>query len=132
MPMTNTAIPVEVVREAADRIRGLTLRTPLLPLRELSEALGGEFFAKPEDLQPTQSFKLRGAANALLQLNRPRRARGVVAVSTGNIAGRKSGRGGETDITVADLTGTGVQDTAIATLALRLAVEKKLGTVIDS
>jgi threonine dehydratase len=82
--MTITAIPVEAVREAADRIAGLALRTPLLPLRDLSEALGGELFAKPEYLQPTGSFKLRGAAIALLQLDPGRRARGVVAVSTGN------------------------------------------------
>jgi threonine dehydratase len=82
--LSETAIPVEAVREAADRIRGLSLRTPVLPLRDLSEAFGGELFAKPEYLQPTGSFKLRGAANALLQLDPRRRARGVVAVSTGN------------------------------------------------
>jgi ornithine cyclodeaminase len=48
------------------------------------------------------------------------------------LAGLKPGRHRESDITLADLTGTGVQDTAIATLARRLAAEKSLGTVIES
>ncbi len=47
-------------------------------------------------------------------------------------AGLRPGRRGDADITIADLTGTGVQDTAIATLARRLAAEKDLGTVIES
>ena len=40
------------------------------------------------------------------------------------------GRKNTQDITVADLTGTGVQDTAIARFAFSTAKEKKLGTVI--
>jgi ornithine cyclodeaminase len=48
------------------------------------------------------------------------------------IAGLKPGRRSDGDITLADLTGTGVQDTAIATLARRLAADKGLGTVIES
>ena len=47
------------------------------------------------------------------------------------IAGLKPGRRSDSDITLADLTGTGVQDTAIATLARRLAADKGLGTVIE-
>ena len=48
------------------------------------------------------------------------------------VAGLKPGRRSDGDITLADLTGTGVQDTAIATLARRLAAQKGLGTVIES
>jgi len=77
-------VGMEAVEEAARRIAGQVLRTPLLPLPRLSQSLGGEIFAKPEYLQPPGSFKLRGAANALLQLDAKQRARGVIAVSTGN------------------------------------------------
>ena len=48
------------------------------------------------------------------------------------IAGLKPGRRGPSEVTIADLTGTGVQDTAIATLARRTAAEQGLGTVIES
>jgi ornithine cyclodeaminase len=48
------------------------------------------------------------------------------------IAGKVSGRTGGSDITFADLTGTGVQDTAIATLARRRAVEVGAGSIFSS
>lgn len=48
------------------------------------------------------------------------------------IAGRKPGRSGPDDITVADLTGTGIQDTAIATLAAARAAVVGTGTIFES
>lgn len=48
------------------------------------------------------------------------------------IAGRKPGRSGPDDITVADLTGTGIQDTAIATLAVARAAVVGTGTIFES
>jgi len=48
------------------------------------------------------------------------------------IAGRKPGRSGPDEITVADLTGTGIQDTAIATLAAARAAGAGAGTVFES
>jgi ornithine cyclodeaminase len=48
------------------------------------------------------------------------------------IAGRHQGRENETQITVCDLTGTGVQDTAIALLAYRKAQEKGLGMTFEA
>jgi len=65
-------------------------------------------------------------------------AAGVVPADTpfpelGNIAaGHTPGRRTETDITIADLTGTGVQDTAIANLAHKLATESGVGTIFQS
>jgi ornithine cyclodeaminase len=47
------------------------------------------------------------------------------------IIGERPGRQDETQITLCDLTGTGVQDTAIANLALKKAQEMGLGTEID-
>jgi len=48
------------------------------------------------------------------------------------IAGSKVGRRSASDITIADLTGTGVQDTAIATLAFQRAEERNVGTLFES
>ncbi|MBW3096197.1 ectoine utilization protein EutC [Pseudohoeflea coraliihabitans] len=48
------------------------------------------------------------------------------------IAGKAKARQSATDITIADLTGTGVQDTAIATLAVQRAASLDLGTVFDT
>jgi len=78
-----------MIVRAARRIRGQVLATPLLPLPTLGAALdrqlwGQALLAKPEYLQPTGSFKLRGAANAILALDPGARARGVVCASTGN------------------------------------------------
>ena len=74
------------IAEAADRIRPLVVETPLLEVHELSEAIGGRFFVKCENLQRTGSFKLRGGMNALAGLSAEERARGVVAYSSGNHA----------------------------------------------
>jgi threonine dehydratase len=67
------------IRAAAERIRGVALRTPLLPF-------GDGSFLKPESLQPTGSFKIRGAYNAMAQLPKTELARGVVTHSSGNHA----------------------------------------------
>jgi threonine dehydratase len=74
------------IAEAADRIRPLVVETPLLEVHELSEAIGGRFFVKCENVQRTGSFKLRGGMNALASLSAEERARGVVAYSSGNHA----------------------------------------------
>jgi threonine dehydratase len=72
---------IDAVREAAERIAPYVVRTPLLrhPLGRDAELL-----LKPESLQPTGAFKLRGAFNLMLQL--PEDCRGVVAHSSGNHA----------------------------------------------
>jgi len=67
------------IRSAADRLRTVALRTPLLPFRNGS-------FIKAESLQSTGSFKIRGAYNAMAQLTSEERARGVVTHSSGNHA----------------------------------------------
>jgi threonine dehydratase len=84
--MTDRQLDIEAVEQAAERIAPVVLRPPLLALPELSAALGAELFAKPEYLQPVGSFKIRGAANAILGLSAAERGRGVVCASTGNHA----------------------------------------------
>ena len=58
--------------------------TPLVRSRHLSQKLGTNVWLKLETLQPTHSFKVRGAHNAIAQLPAQRRARGVVTASGGN------------------------------------------------
>jgi threonine dehydratase len=70
------------VEAAARRIAGEVVRTPLLPV----EIAGTWLWVKAECLQRGGSFKLRGAANRLLQLSDEERSRGIVAFSSGNHA----------------------------------------------
>jgi len=64
----------------------LAVRTPLQPAPALSAALGNQVLLKREDLQPTFSFKIRGAYNKLVQLSDEQRQSGVITASAGNHA----------------------------------------------
>ena len=64
----------------------LAVRTPLQAAPALSALLGNTVLLKREDLQPTFSFKIRGAYNKLVQLSDAEKARGVVTASAGNHA----------------------------------------------
>lgn len=72
------------IRAAAERIRGVAVRTPIVALR--ADCAAGEIFIKNEGLQATGSFKVRGAYNKIAQLAAEERGRGVVAYSSGNHA----------------------------------------------
>lgn len=61
-------------------------RTPLDEAPQLSARIGRKLWLKREDLQPTYSFKLRGAYNCIRQLSEQDRCKGVVAASAGNHA----------------------------------------------
>ena len=88
--MTATAAPPLVtladLRAAADVLRPVIVRTPLLPAEVLGEPLGVPVWLKPEMLQRGGAFKLRGAYTFLAGMSPERRARGVVAPSSGNHA----------------------------------------------
>ena len=77
----NEPLTIATVRAAAHRIAPYVLRTPLLRYRLRPDC---ELLFKPESLQPTGAFKLRGAFNMMLQL--PKGCPGVVAHSSGNHA----------------------------------------------
>lgn len=79
-------ITVEQIEEAAERLAGVSVRTPLLRNAELDDVAGGTVLVKPECLQVTGSFKIRGAYNFLSQLSQDEARRGVVAFSSGNHA----------------------------------------------
>ena len=74
------------VTEAAARLAGVAVRTPLLESAALNEAVGGRVLIKAEPLQVTGSFKFRGAYNRISRLSDAERAAGVVAYSSGNHA----------------------------------------------
>jgi threonine dehydratase len=68
------------IREAARLLAPVAVRTPLVPFPRLDH----ELLVKPESLQPTGSFKLRGAYVAITARGRDARERGVIAHSSGN------------------------------------------------
>lgn len=84
--MAPYAISIEDVTRAADTIRPHVLRTPLVPSPRLSELTGATVCVKHENMQPTGSFKERGAVTKLDTLTPAERARGVIAMSAGNHA----------------------------------------------
>ncbi|WP_298973721.1 threonine/serine dehydratase [uncultured Roseobacter sp.] len=77
---------IEMIRAAAERLRGHARRTPLLSSPFLDEIAGRRVWVKPECLQHTGSFKFRGAWSAVSALTEDARARGVIAYSSGNHA----------------------------------------------
>ncbi len=70
--------------DAAMRLDGIAVRTPLTLNERLSELTGARVWLKREDLQPVRSYKLRGAYNLISQLSEEQREKGVVCASAGN------------------------------------------------
>ena len=70
-------ISMSDIEAARERIAGTVLRTPLVRFDE-------KIFLKLENLQPTNAYKIRGAANAVASLSDEARAKGVWTVSAGN------------------------------------------------
>jgi threo-3-hydroxy-L-aspartate ammonia-lyase len=73
-------VSIGEIRAAAAVLAGITVRTPLVPFPGAVPPL----LIKPESLQPTGAFKLRGAYTAVSALPAEDRQRGVVAHSSGN------------------------------------------------
>ncbi len=72
------------IEDAARRLRGLAVRTPLIESEALSAAAGGRILVKAETLQRTGSFKFRGAYNRISRLDAAARKNGIVAYSSDN------------------------------------------------
>ncbi|MEL7187837.1 MAG: threonine/serine dehydratase [Pseudomonadota bacterium] len=79
-------ITFDDIEAAAARLEGIHVRTPLIRNAELDAVTGARVYLKPECMQLTGSFKIRGAYNRLVQLNAAEREAGVVAWSSGNHA----------------------------------------------
>ena len=74
------------IAAAAERLRGVAHRTPVVTSRTLDARAGAHVFLKCENFQRMGAFKFRGAWNAISQLEPDEAARGVVAFSSGNHA----------------------------------------------
>lgn len=79
MPLT-----MDLVREAAELLRGRVRRTPIESSPALSQRCGAPVSLKLENLQSTGSFKVRGALFRLSRLTEAERNAGVATCSTGN------------------------------------------------
>lgn len=73
-------VGIDDIRDAAERIAGIAVRTPLMP------SPWPDLWLKPEMLQPVGAFKIRGAVTAISRLDPAVRARGVISHSSGNHA----------------------------------------------
>lgn len=86
-PQVEQPLPTAAdVETAAGRIAGKVTRTALTPSPRLSEATGATVWLKREDQQPVRSYKGRGAANLIAQLDTEQIWAGVVCASAGNHA----------------------------------------------
>ncbi len=83
-PTKISPISLDTIREARARISGSVLRSPLVRLSV--DDSPGEVYLKLENLQPTGSFKVRGASNAIALAGPEAAKRGIYTVSAGNMA----------------------------------------------
>lgn len=72
------------IKDAAKRIKGKVLRSPLLYSDYLSNACHVPVYLKLECLQPPGAFKFRGATNCIAMLTEEEKAKGIVTASSGN------------------------------------------------
>jgi len=82
--MSNPNVTLHDVYQARQNIAAIAIRTPLIHSPQLTELVGSPIHLKAENLQQTGSFKIRGAANKMLNLTDEERARGVITISSGN------------------------------------------------
>src|SRR5438552_16813779 len=81
-----TEVTPELLRQAAERIRPIAHRTPVLTSKTFDAESGVSAFFKCENLQKGGAFKIRGAANLVFSLSEAERAKGLIAYSSGNHA----------------------------------------------
>jgi threonine dehydratase len=89
LTQTPNLVSIDAIRAAAARIAPIAIKTPLVraAFPGLSgHGMGKEIWLKAESLQPIGAFKIRGAANKILQLTPDQVARGVITYSSGNHA----------------------------------------------
>lgn len=77
---------IQDIREAQERLKPHIRHTPLLRADKIEKAVGCQLYLKPETLQITGAFKIRGALNKALSLPREEIANGLIATSSGNHA----------------------------------------------
>ncbi len=79
-------LSIDIIKNAHKRIGDFIKKTPLIHSTFFSELCKGTVYLKLENQQLTNSFKIRGAFNRMLQLSREELKRGVITASSGNHA----------------------------------------------
>lgn len=79
-------LTLEDIKKAKERISGYIRRTPLWEEGRLEEFVGCKLYLKPENLQLTGAFKIRGALNTALSLSKDELEKGIITSSSGNHA----------------------------------------------
>lgn len=77
---------IDMIREAAACLEGVIKKTPLIYSDVFSAESNNDVYIKPENLQLTGAFKIRGAYNKLYHMSEAEKQRGIVAASAGNHA----------------------------------------------
>ena len=86
MPATLASVHIESIREAANKLKNVALRTPIQHNQRLSDKFDCDIYLKREDLQIVRSYKIRGAYNKISSLSQEELAKGIVCASAGNHA----------------------------------------------
>ena len=79
-------IALNNLSNAQNKVKEVSIKTPLQFSRYLSEKYNCKVFLKREDLQPVRSYKIRGAYNKIVSLTKKEQEQGVVCSSAGNHA----------------------------------------------
>ncbi|GAB3794439.1 pyridoxal-phosphate dependent enzyme [Virgibacillus kimchii] len=82
--MASEAVSLQDIWQAKKRISASVHKTPLLYSPVLSKVAKANIYLKLENIHPSDSFKIRGAANKLLTLTPDEKEKGVATFSTGN------------------------------------------------
>ena len=77
---------IEAVNEAANNLREVVLKTPLVKNEQYSKEFQSTILFKREDLQQVRSYKIRGSFNKISSLTSEQRKKGIVCASAGNHA----------------------------------------------
>ena len=86
MSENKQSLTLDDVLAAKERISSTCIHTQLIHSLELSKEFNNTVYLKPENLQLTGAFKLRGALNKIMQLSDEEKSRGLIAASAGNHA----------------------------------------------
>lgn len=77
---------VEAIEKAANNLKNVALKTPLVKNEQYSEKFQCSVWFKREDLQQVRSYKIRGAYHKISSLGKEQRSKGIVCASAGNHA----------------------------------------------
>ena len=84
--LTTSQLTIEAFEKACEVVKQVTLNTDLVQSDYYSEQTGGKVYLKPENMQRTGAYKVRGAYYKISTLSEEERAKGLITASAGNHA----------------------------------------------